>query len=133
MTWGVFLRVYRSWIPLLSRARSGPRYRSHVVNADRSPFHFSHPGKTRAFRTAHPPTCTKCDCGSEVDEERLEELSALSGHLEHVPWYFSEEKECPARLDVGANRLGVGPASSELDVTDGPLLKEVSRSATMAE
>ena len=69
----------------------------------------------------------------EVGEERLEELSAVGGHLEDVLGNPSEKEKCPARLDVGADGLGVGPATAELDVRDGPLLEEVPSGSTVTK
>ena len=45
----------------------------------------------------------------------------------------SEQKESSARLNVGADRLDVGPTTSELNVWDGTLLKEVTRRSTMTK
>ena len=69
----------------------------------------------------------------EIGEKWLEELSAVGGHLEDVVGNTSEQQECPSRLDVGADRLGVGPSATELDVRDVPLLEEVPSGSTVSK
>jgi hypothetical protein len=69
----------------------------------------------------------------EVREKWFKELSAVCGHLEDVVGDTSEQQECSSRLDVGADRLGVGPSATELDVRDVPLLEEVPSGSTVSK
>ena len=69
----------------------------------------------------------------EVREKWFKELSAVGGHLEDVVGNTSEQQECSSRLDVGADRLGVGPSATELDVRDVPLLEEVPSGSTVSK
>lgn len=85
-----------------------------------------------------PPTRTKCDCGSgvgrpllEEGQQRLDDLGTVTGHLEDFSGDLCEQEQSSSRLDVGADGLGVGPATTELNVRDGLLLKEVASGSTM--
>jgi hypothetical protein len=69
----------------------------------------------------------------EEGEQRFDELSTFSCHLKYIHGNFGEQKKSSTRLDVCADRLGVGPTTSKLNVRDGTLLKEVTRSSTMTK
>ena len=61
----------------------------------------------------------------EEGQQRLDDLGTVTDHLEDFSGDLCEQEQSSSRLDVGADGLGVGPAT-ELNVRDGLLLKEVA-------
>jgi len=71
--------------------------------------------------------------GREESQQRLDDLCTIGGHFEDILGNLCEKEQSSARLNVCADRLGVGPSTSELNVRDGLLLQEMASGSTMAK